>query len=77
MYQFNGKMSCEGRFNIGIKGINILLRGSSLKNTEYVYGMIIYSGHETKIMMNSSEPAPKLSSLEKMMNKLIIILFTL
>lgn len=55
----------------------MLLRGSSLKNTEFVYGMVIYSGHETKIMMNSIEPTPKLSSLEKEMNKLIIILFSL
>lgn len=70
-------MSSDGKFNKGIKGVNVLLRGSTLKNTDYVYGLVIYTGHESKIMMNSSEPTPKLSSLEKMMNKLIIILFTL
>ncbi|EAS00136.2 phospholipid-translocating P-type ATPase, flippase family protein (macronuclear) [Tetrahymena thermophila SB210] len=76
LYNFNGAMAYDGRFNISIKGINVLLKGSSLKNTEFVYGLVIYTGHETKIMMNSSEPAPKLSSLEKTMNKLIVILFT-
>ncbi|KAL4478641.1 hypothetical protein ABPG74_006876 [Tetrahymena malaccensis] len=77
LYSFNGAMAYDGRFNIPIKGINVLLKGSSLKNTEFVYGLVIYTGHETKIMMNSSEPAPKLSSLEKTMNKLIVILFTI
>lgn len=53
----------------------MLLKGSVLRNTEYVYGMIIYAGCETKVMMNSIDPSPKLSSLERQMNKLIIILF--
>ncbi|KAL4470893.1 hypothetical protein ABPG72_005927 [Tetrahymena utriculariae] len=77
LYNFNGAMAYDESFNIPIKGINVLLKGSSLKNTEFVYGLVIYTGHETKIMMNSSEPAPKLSSLEKTMNKLIVILFTI
>lgn len=37
----------------------ILLRGSSLKNTEYVYGIAIYTGHDTKVMMNSAISKPK------------------
>lgn len=28
----------------------ILLRGSLLQNTKWVYGVVIYTGHETKIM---------------------------
>jgi len=31
---------------------NILLRGGTLKNTEYIYGIVIYTGVETKIMKN-------------------------
>ena len=29
----------------------ILLRGSLLKNTKWVYGVVIYTGQETKLMM--------------------------
>ena len=29
---------------------NLILRGSSLKNTEYVWGVCVFSGHDTKVM---------------------------
>jgi len=41
-----------------------LLRGSSLKNTDWVIGVVVYSGHETKIMLNSSSAKAKSSKLE-------------
>jgi magnesium-transporting ATPase (P-type) len=33
---------------------NLLLRGSRLRNTDYVLGVAIYQGHDTKIMQNSA-----------------------
>jgi magnesium-transporting ATPase (P-type) len=36
-----------------------MLRGCVLKNTKWVYGLVIYTGHETKIMMNSHTPEIK------------------
>lgn len=50
----------------------ILLRGSSLRNTEWVYGVAVYTGHETKVMMNSSQSKPKRSKLEITTNKYLI-----
>lgn len=31
----------------------LLYRGARLKNTEWIYGLAIYTGMNTKIMMNS------------------------
>lgn len=42
----------------------LLLRGSSLKNTEWIIGTIAYTGHDTKIMKNSTISRSKLSKLE-------------
>jgi magnesium-transporting ATPase (P-type) len=37
--------------NCSIK--NVILRGCTLKNTEYIYGIVLYVGDDTKIMKNS------------------------
>jgi phospholipid-transporting ATPase len=42
-----------------------LLRGSALKNTEWVYGIAVYTGHETKIMKNNTGSPNKKSDVEK------------
>jgi hypothetical protein len=50
----------------------MLLRGSSLRNTEWVYGVTVYAGHDSKVMMNSTESKAKLSKIEKSMNVYIV-----
>ncbi|QDZ23003.1 phospholipid-transporting ATPase [Chloropicon primus] len=56
---------------------SILLRGSNLRNTEVVYGVVVYTGHESKVMMNATEPPSKRSSLEKSIDSVIMFQFTL
>jgi magnesium-transporting ATPase (P-type) len=51
------------------------LRGSSLRNTEWVLGIVVYAGHQTKIMMNSTSAKFKMSKLEKLTNRQIILIF--
>lgn len=56
LYKFFGTLTMNSQHAepICLNIDQILLRGSSLKNTEYVYGVAIYTGHQTKVMMNSS-----------------------
>jgi phospholipid-transporting ATPase len=57
-------------------GINqLLLRGLILKNTDYVYGIVGYTGHETKAMLNSKEAPHKTSNVLHKMNKILYSLF--
>ena len=56
---------------IALDSENLMLRGMSLRNTEYIYGLIIFTGHETKLMKNSEEAKYKLSRLENYTNKTI------
>ena len=44
---------------------NLLLRGSRLKNTDYVYGCAVYTGQETKISKNHKTGKAKFSKIEK------------
>ena len=36
----------------------VLLRGAKLQNTPWVHAVVIFTGHETKLMMNSATSAP-------------------
>lgn len=72
IYKFEGTifMAPAGSDNkVSLSSENLLLRGSSLRNTEYVLGFIVYSGHQTKIMMNSTNARFKMSKIEKETNK--------
>jgi phospholipid-transporting ATPase len=44
-----------------------------LRNTEWIVGICIYSGHETKIMKNGSKARNKTSKIALATNKYIII----
>ncbi|KAL0736950.1 hypothetical protein Bca4012_013160 [Brassica carinata] len=49
--------------------------GCSLRNTEYIVGAVVFTGHETKVMMNAMNAPSKRSTLEKKLDKLIITIF--
>jgi len=53
----------------------LLLRGCVLRNTDLIYGVVIYTGHETKIMLNSKAPPSKVSNVLRKMNKILYSVF--
>ncbi|KAL1918098.1 uncharacterized protein VTP21DRAFT_3364 [Calcarisporiella thermophila] len=53
----------------------ILLRGAQLRNTSWVYGIVVFTGHETKLMLNSNKKPSKQSNLTKITNLNILYLF--
>lgn len=59
--------------NCSIK--NTLLRGCTLKNTEFCYGIVLYVGVETKIMKNAKKAPRKISKLMKLMNIMLYTVF--
>lgn len=55
----------------------LLLRGAFLRNTEWIIGMVVYTGLDTKIMRNAEASKIKQSDVEKKMNGYILnILYT-
>ncbi|KAI0019903.1 phospholipid-translocating P-type ATPase [Xylariomycetidae sp. FL0641] len=47
---------------------NLLLRGCNLRNTEWVLGIVIFTGHDTKIMMNAGITPSKRARIAREMN---------
>ena len=78
LYQLNGKF----HFNINGKESDIpldakqlLLKGAKLRNTQWIIGIVCYTGHNCKIIQNSKEPRTKYSSVETLMNYSLLIIF--
>lgn len=47
---------------------NLLLRGCTLRNTEWVLGVVVFTGRETKIMLNSGITPSKRSRIARELN---------
>ncbi|KAL9108896.1 MAG: hypothetical protein Q9227_006427 [Pyrenula ochraceoflavens] len=56
---------------------NVLLRGCNLKNTEWVLGVVIYTGLESKIMLNSGITPSKRARIARELNWNVIYNFTI
>ncbi|KAF9579915.1 hypothetical protein BGW38_003635 [Lunasporangiospora selenospora] len=54
---------------------NVVLRGSWLKNTEWVYGVVLYAGVDTKMMRNLKNTGLKFSTMETKLNRMIVAIF--
>jgi magnesium-transporting ATPase (P-type) len=46
-----------------------------VRNTNFAYGIIVYTGMDTKIMRNSKKPPHKVSNVMKKMNKMLYTVF--
>ncbi|XP_019251739.1 PREDICTED: probable phospholipid-transporting ATPase 8 isoform X2 [Nicotiana attenuata] len=74
LYTFIGTLNYDNQQH-PLSVQQILLRDSKLRNTDYVYGVVIFTGHDTKVMQNSTDPPSKRSAIEKRMDKIIYVLF--
>ncbi|XP_077210178.1 aminophospholipid ATPase 3 isoform X2 [Tasmannia lanceolata] len=74
LYTFTGNLIIQKQ-TLPLSPNQILLRGCSLRNTEYIVGVVVFTGHETKVMMNSMNVPSKRSTLERKLDKLILTLF--
>lgn len=55
----------------------LLLRGATLRNTQWIHGLIVFTGHETKLMRNATAAPIKRTAVEKMLNLQILFLFSI
>uniref|UniRef100_A0A452IYM3 Phospholipid-transporting ATPase n=1 Tax=Gopherus agassizii TaxID=38772 RepID=A0A452IYM3_9SAUR len=53
----------------------MLLRGCVLRNTGWCFGMVIFAGPDTKLMQNSGRTKFKRTSIDRLMNTLVLWIF--
>ncbi|XWS51296.1 hypothetical protein CRYUN_Cryun12cG0164700 [Craigia yunnanensis] len=74
LYSFVGSLEL-GEEQYPLSPQQLLLRGSKLRNTDYIFGAVIFTGHDTKVIQNSTAPPSKRSKIEKRMDKIVYFLF--
>ena len=75
LYKFKGSIKVND-VEVPLSHQNLLLKGSILA-TEFIYGVVIYTGHDTKVMKNMNKPKVKFSFVNKMLNSIIAVMFTI
>lgn len=85
LYSFRGTLHYEDYDESGnllnndekeaIKYNNVLLRGSILRNTKWVIGVVVYTGSETKIVMNGGITPVKKSRISNELNLSVVMNF--
>ncbi|NXP09979.1 AT8B3 ATPase, partial [Thinocorus orbignyianus] len=74
MHSFTGTLEWRGQ-TYSLDSEKILLRGCKLRNTDVCYGLVIYTGFDSKIMRNCGKIKRKKTKLDRMMDWLVIIIF--
>src|SRR2546430_15004229 len=55
----------------------LLLRGATLRNTPWIHGIVVFTGHETKLMRNATATPIKQTAVERMVNLQVLMLVTI
>ena len=76
LYTFVGNLEYQ-RQTFPLDPSQVLLRDSKLRNTAYVYGVVVFTGHDTKVMQNSTKSPSKRSRIERTMDYIIYTLLVL
>ncbi|KAH8117016.1 phospholipid-translocating P-type ATPase [Phellopilus nigrolimitatus] len=72
MYRLHGAVvTKEGKEPLDLQ--TVLLRGTVLKNTEWVIGVVMFTGKDTKILLNAGGTPSKRSRVERQMNPQVFI----
>ena len=72
LYQYEGVLTTGDSLKISLGPKQLLLRGARLKNTEWVVGVVCYTGDDTKIMKNAESSKFKQSNVERVVNQCIL-----
>mmetsp|Transcript_46919 Transcript_46919/g.111704 ORF Transcript_46919/g.111704 Transcript_46919/m.111704 type:complete len:1303 (+) Transcript_46919:277-4185(+) len=74
LYDFHARMEHDA-IDIQLGGGHLLQRSTKLRNTKWIIGVAVYTGCETKIQMNMTEPPNKITNVERRLNFWMLYLF--
>ncbi|ANB13696.1 aminophospholipid-translocating P4-type ATPase DRS2 [Sugiyamaella lignohabitans] len=77
LYTYEATLELTGQDKMALAPDQLLLRGATLRNTPWIHGVVVFTGHETKLMRNATAAPIKRTAVEHMINLQIIFLFSI
>ena len=77
LYTYEATLTMQasgGEKELPLNPDQLLLRGATLRNTPWIHGVVVFTGHETKLMRNATATPIKRTAVERRMNILILLL---
>nr|XP_060617075.1 phospholipid-transporting ATPase ID-like [Anolis sagrei ordinatus] len=89
---FDGEVRCEApnhkldrfsgtlvfkRQKYALDNERMLLRGCTIRNTDWCFGLVIFAGPDTKLMQNSGKTTLKRTCIDRLMNFLVLLIFAI
>jgi phospholipid-transporting ATPase len=77
LYTYEATLTMQaggGEKELPVNPEQLLLRGATLRNTPWIHGVVVFTGHETKLMRNATAAPIKRTKVERMLNKLVLCL---
>jgi len=84
IYRFDSRLSMKANSKVNtfshsdwltVDASNLVLQATHLRNTDYIYGLAVYTGNETKLGMNKMSPPTKWTKLDKAVNQVTVFVF--
>uniref|UniRef100_A0A8C6FQI2 Phospholipid-transporting ATPase n=1 Tax=Moschus moschiferus TaxID=68415 RepID=A0A8C6FQI2_MOSMO len=72
--KFTGILMYKGK-NYLLNHDRLILRGCVIRNTDWCYGLVIFTGPDTKVMQNSGKSTFKRTHIDHLMNVLVLWIF--
>jgi len=77
LYTFTGNLFLQDEPELRIGPDQMMYRGCVLRKVHWVIGIVVFTGGETKIMMNARKPPHKSSSVERTVNVLLAVILAM
>jgi len=80
LYTYEATLTMQaggGEKELPLNPEQLLLRGATLRNTPWIHGIVVFTGHETKLMRNATAAPIKRTKVERQLNKLVLALIGL
>lgn len=77
LYTYEAALTMQtggGEKELPLNPEQLLLRGATLRNTPWIHGVVVFTGHETKLMRNATATPIKKTAVERTVNIQILML---